>query len=370
MKEPDFSKYTEAQLRQVLSRIDAVRHPDRVADIEARLSAMASAPRHVEVDQASVTAASMGSHAGRWRRIGAFLIDMLILGVIGMTAGAILGEQFSALGASGILLGFVMTLAYLGVTQSRVGGGQSIGMRALRIRVVSRTGDQLSMPAALLRSAIFCLAYFLNGANFAFGFTSEWVAWVISTAIFGLVFSVFYLLLFNRRTLQSIHDLVTGAFVIKAEPSAVGVSTAPVWRGHAAIICITVLALSFGGVLISKHFLPKELMTALWSVQKAISAMPGVDRVSVKLNTSLLDNKPARILLIGAVVDGATPDPEALAQRMAQIAMKNDVQLNRPQSIIVTLTSGYDIGIASSWRSTNFAHTPEEWQARSGIPRT
>ena len=40
---PNYEIYTEAQLRQVLTRIDKERFPDRVAEIEARLAAIAAA---------------------------------------------------------------------------------------------------------------------------------------------------------------------------------------------------------------------------------------------------------------------------------------------------------------------------------------
>lgn len=39
MNVPDFSKYDETQLEQILSRIDRKRFPERVREIEARLEA-------------------------------------------------------------------------------------------------------------------------------------------------------------------------------------------------------------------------------------------------------------------------------------------------------------------------------------------
>lgn len=369
MTEPDFSKYTQEQLRQVLSRIDAARYPERVAEIEARLAALAAAPLLVEIAPASASAPSIARVAGFWRRFGAFFIDMLILAVIGIAAGAVLSDQFAALGAWGRAVGFVITLAYFGVTESHLGGGQSIGKRASGIKVVARTGSALSVPAALIRAAVFCIAYFLNGASIELGFASEWAAWAIATLIFGLVFSVFYLLIFNRRTHQSVHDLVTGAFVVRADPGTVSVSTAPVWRGHGAIIGCTVLALSLGGFLLSKKFMSNELFTSLKATQKSISTIPGVDRVSVNLNSSTSDNKTTHALFISVVIDSSTPDPEALARRIAQAALKNDAQVNRPQTVTVTLTSGYDIGLASWWRSANYAHAAEEWLAPLSGPR-
>jgi len=37
---PDYAKYSESELRQVLTRIDRERYPERVVEIEARLSAL------------------------------------------------------------------------------------------------------------------------------------------------------------------------------------------------------------------------------------------------------------------------------------------------------------------------------------------
>lgn len=370
MDEPDFSSNTEEQLRQILTRIDAVRHPERVREIEARLSAMASVSARAEVEPDSVNAPPIATIAGLWRRIGAFFIDMLILGIIGMAAGALFREQFAALGAWGRVVGFIVTLAYFGVTESRPGGGQSLGMRVLGLRVVSRTGEALSASAAFIRAAVFCLAYFLNGAGFDLGPANQWVAVGISALIFGLIFSVFYMLIFNRRTRQSIHDLAVGAFVVKAGADKVSLSTEPIWRGHAAIVGVAILAMSVGGFLISKHFLQGEPLASLTLIQQSIRMLPGVDRVSVNLNSFSSNNGTTNRLLINAVIDASAPNPEALAQRIAQVALKNYAEASRQNAIVVTLTSGYDIGIASWWRSTNYVHTPEEWRAPLSTPHS
>lgn len=368
MDEPDFSSYTEVQLRQILTRIDAVRYPERVREIEARLAAMALAPPRAEVEPDSVGVPPAATIAGLWRRIGAFVIDMLILGVIGIVAGALFDTQFAALGAWGRVVGFVVTLVYFGVTESRAGGGQSLGMRLLGLRVVSRTGEALSAPAAFIRAAIFCVAYFLNGAGIDLGSFNPLVAVGFSVLIFGLIFSVFYLLIFNRRTRQSIHDLAVGAFVVKAGQGKVSLSTEPVWRGHAAVVGIAVVGLSVGGFLISTHFLQGEPFASLTLIQQSVTTLPGVDRVGVNLNSFSANNVTTNRLIINAVVDASAPNPEAIAQSIAQLALKNSAEASRQQAIVVTLTSGYDIGIASMWRSTNYAHTPEEWRSDASTP--
>ncbi|KQV86293.1 hypothetical protein ASD15_29955 [Massilia sp. Root351] len=291
---------------------------------------------------------------------------MLILGIIGLAAGALFGAQFAALGAWGTVVGFIVTLAYFGFTESRTGGGQSLGKRALNLRVVSRTGEALSAPAAFVRAAVLCVAYFLNGAGFDFGRANQWGAVGISVLIFGLIFSMVYMLIFNRRTRQSIHDLAVGAFVVKGGPGKGGLPTGPIWRGHAAVVGVAILVMSVGGLLISKHFLQTEPLANLALIQQKIDALPGVDRVGVNLNSLSSNNGTTTRLFINAVVDASAPNQEVLARRIAQVALTNYPAARRQHAIAVTLSSGYDIGIASWWRSTNYVYTPEDWQAPLG----
>lgn len=365
MDEPDFSKYSKEQLQQILRRVDAARFPERVREIEMRLVdiAAADAPGDIHLTTAAMPP-EVAAIAGFWRRLAAFLIDMLILGIIGVVLGAILYRQFSALGAWGRLLGFVVTLIYFGVTESRLGGGQSLGMRAMGLRIVSSNGEAIGVPAAFLRAGIFCLAYFLNGAGIDFGAINEWAAMGVSTLTFGLIFSVFYLLVFNRRTRQSIHDLAVGAFVVKAGPGELSFGTVPVWRGHAVVVGVAMLALVAGGLILSKNMTKEAGIGALMQAHQAISQLPGVDRVGIYMNTSnLVGTESTHRLLINAVVDASADEPEVIAQRMAQLALKSVPEASSQKEIVVTLVSGYDIGIASSWKSTMYVHTPEEWRA-------
>ncbi|WP_295749266.1 RDD family protein [Undibacterium sp.] len=362
MEEPDFSRNTEKQLRQILTRIDTVRYPERVKEIEARLSAGVFAPERVKLDP---NIESVPSIASVWRRIGAFCIDMLILGIIGFTVGSFFHAQFAALGAWGRALGFVVTLMYFGVTESSLGGGQSLGMRVLGIRVVSRTGEPISTSATFIRAAIFCLAYFLNGAAFDFGAGNEWGIVGMSVLIFGLIFSLFYMLIFNRRTRQSIHDLAVGAFVVKAGPGKISLSTEPIWRGHAVILSVAILTVSAASILIFKQFLQSKPLASLVLTQQAIRALPGVDRVDVNLNSFSSSAGTTNRLLINAFVDASNPNSDALAQNIAQLALKNCAEISDQNAIVLTLTSGYDIGIALWWSTKFYMQTPDGWRALS-----
>ena len=299
--------------------------------------------------------------AGAWRRLFAFVIDMLVLGAVGVALGLLLHERFAALGAWGRAVGFLVAVAYFGIMESRWGGGSSLGKMMLGLQVVARTGATLGMPAAFGRAAIFCLAYFFNGVSLTTTPGQEWITVIQSVFIGVLIISMFYLLLFNRRTRQSLHDLAVGAYVVKvrARPSAFAVPALPVWRGHYAIVGATIAVLSVGGVLLSKQ----KTMASLLATQQAISALPDVRSVSVSANVQSIGAGRAHRLLIGGIIDASLGDQDGLAATMASIALDTYPEAKAQQQIVVTLTSGYDIGIASSWRWTNYAWTPAQWRA-------
>lgn len=360
MQTPDFDSYTEAQLRQVLSRIDAEKYPDRVQEIEARLASMPAVTTGAEKKHAGPV-----TIAGVWRRFGAFFIDVLILSLVGVAAGAMFRDQFTAMGAWGRPVGFVIAVAYFGIMDSRVAGGGSIGKLVCHLQVTRRDGTMVSVPAAFIRAAIFCSAYFLNGA-YIHGLTGNASLVLAQSIVIGmLIFSVFYLLFFNRRTRQSMHDLAVGAFVVKVGSGAIVPPPQPVWRGHVVIIAMLLLA-----VLVAARFIEKPgTIAALMVTQQAIDDLPGIDRVSINQNEALFNDTKTRRLFIGAVIDGADADPEATATQIAQVALDTYAEAGAQHDIIVTLATGYDIGIFSYWRSTEFAFTPAQWRTKRGKRR-
>jgi uncharacterized RDD family membrane protein YckC len=105
-------------------------------------------------------AVAVGELSGWWRRVGAALIDGLILGV----TGAILGAVFAAVGGASedattllsLGLGLLLGIAYYGTLMSRQGAnnGQTLGKQATGIRVVRKDGVAVTFGFALLREIL------------------------------------------------------------------------------------------------------------------------------------------------------------------------------------------------------------------------
>src|SRR5437016_12192213 len=113
--------------------------------------------------------------AGFWRRLLAFMIDVLIIGVVGFILGLIFFERFVELGGWGRIIGFVIALLYFGLMNSAVSDGQTIGKRLTKIRVAKATGEPLGISESFLRFTIIGIPFFLNGAPIQSEVLSSWV---------------------------------------------------------------------------------------------------------------------------------------------------------------------------------------------------
>jgi uncharacterized RDD family membrane protein YckC len=98
-----------------------------------------------------------------WRRLVAYLVDSFILGFVGFALGDILFETLARLGIWGRVVGFCVALVYFASLDSRVGNGQTIGKKCLKLRVADAKGNTISLAASLVRSAIFAAPMFLYG---------------------------------------------------------------------------------------------------------------------------------------------------------------------------------------------------------------
>lgn len=304
--------------------------------------------------------------AGFWRRSIAFIVDALVLGIIGALAGWALFDEFARMGGYGRALGFVVALAFFGVMNSALCGGQTLGKRLLGVRVVGKNGALLSLPQSLLRYSVLGIPFFLNGAPFDTAMLISPLGYVLSLVIFGGMFSILYLFVFNRRGRRSLHDLVIGSSVVTALTPIGMVRPTPVWRVHLAVVSVllataTAVPAFTGRLAQSEYF--KDLLLA----HEAINAAPGVQYAQLSHNTAFRSGSPnvesvvAQVNLVEQRVDDG-----AFAEHIAEVVLANDKKAPAMSAIHVTLVYGYDLGISSSWRSKSYQFAPGALAAGDG----
>ena len=133
------------------------------------------------------TSAASTTKAGFGTRLLALLIDGVGLAIIEAAIASVL-YQGNISGPDP--LGTLISAAYFTYFWSKAGGGQTLGMRALNIRVVKTDGSQLDYVGAFLRYVGFvisCIPIFL-----------------------GLIWAAF------DAQGQGWHDKIAGTYVVKA----------------------------------------------------------------------------------------------------------------------------------------------------------
>lgn len=301
--------------------------------------------------------------AGFWTRLLAFIIDGLLLGVVGFLLGLMFFDAFARLGGWGRLIGFIIALLYFGVLNSSHGKGQTIGKRITNIKIVDRDGQLIPLNKSFLRYTILALPFFLNGALMPPSVMMSALGVVIGMIIFGIGGAIIYLYIFNRRTRQSLHDLAVGSFVVRTsapEPPAL----MRVWKYHYLIVGIWCLIILSFVAIISPMIQRRGVFPELIALHDSIQNSGKVHMSSVFVGTSWGANREIQYLTINAIWKNKPASPEVAASEIASIILREYPDVMNKDILAVTITYGFDIGIASGWQSYNEHYSPSEWRQK------
>lgn len=294
--------------------------------------------------------------AGLWRRLGGFLIDGIVLGLIGFGAGSALFDTLARLPGPTRLIGLAVGLAYYGLLSSGSGGSRTIGMRAMDTKVVGVDGRPLSLPASFWRAFWLQAPFMLNGLLLT-GLDQTWAliyGVLAGMLVFGVITANIVLVFGNGRTGRLVHDLLSGAIVVRT-----GTETLPAGEKRGAVILAVVAVIGMGAAVFGVSQKAKDAALpfgALTKTQAAVGRLPGVLDVGVTENTmtSLTDGETKRTLIVNARVTKWPEDGQALADQIGAAA-RQSYPLKPGQEIKVVLRRGYDIGIAQGWTSHSYS---------------
>lgn len=324
--------------------------------------------------------------AGRWRRFFAFAIDGMVLGLPGTLLGLTFYDAAVELGQAGRAIGFVIALLYFGILDSRLGGGQTLGKRLLKIRVVDRAGPTITFARSVGRSLVVAVPYFLNGlwiapAELPAGAAVDYaLAVILGFAVFGGLGALVYLFLFNRRTRQSLQDLVADTFVVRTDdvPAPIPLRIA---RLHLVVVgCWGLLWLVIPalGTFWAGVFVPSaEQLGAGLDLQRALATAAQTNRVQVvfgvmQMATLRTGSSSSSHMSINAQLEQPAADVDGLALSLAAIVLKKYPDLQGRDILVINITTGFDLGIAAWSTGYRNAERPEEWARKIAArrPRT
>ena len=123
--------------------------------------------------------------AGFWRRFFAWFVDSIILGVIGQIIGIAFASFFFSIGPYGRPIGLLFIIPYFGIMNSKIGGGQTLGKRWLKIAVRNNNNEPIELWRSIIRISLLALPALFNSWAIPI-FQNYFVAWLVSLLIFGL----------------------------------------------------------------------------------------------------------------------------------------------------------------------------------------
>lgn len=318
-------------------------------------------------DHAHIEDSLAAPFAGFWRRVAAFVVDGLILGLVGYALGLVFFDTFVRMGPWGRIVGFIVALAYFVPQESGRGGGQSLGKRLLGIRVVDARGRALSPARGALRFTVFGVPYFLNGAVLPMNVATFAGGFPLALLALGGMLALAYLLVFNRRTRQSLHDLVADAFVVRAARVSLAPGPTRMWGGHRAIAGALIVSagatpLMFPALMRIPMFADLQMLYLRLAEQpelRSVNVFESAGRVY-----SVEYSGVRRELLIHATIATPLSDYVPLSTRLAGIALRVYPGAAHEDRIVIRLAHGFDIGIAASWTFNELALGPGQWADR------
>lgn len=338
--------------------------PEPSPDSGPALQAPATAPAEAVVPPSPI--------GGFWRRAAAFVIDMLLLGGVGMALGAVAFDALAALGAWGRVVGFAVAWPYFGLMASRLGGGQTVGKRLCGLRVRGVDGAALSPARGLLRATVLMLPWLLNSLLSDPELLDHPVPLLLtSMLVIGGALVLIYLAAFNRPSRRSLHDWVAGSVVLRADATGPTLPL-PLWRGHAvALAGLALLSLAVP-IAVRQAAAGAEAATLL-AMRATVLAEAGVQQAGVTQGWSVVkstqgaDRRTTYVAVQARVSADGRDSQKALADRLGRtLAARHAEPLQRVDQLVVTVAYGYDIGIASGWRSTRLSGPWAQWQAEGG----
>ena len=180
--------------------------------------------------------------------------------------------------------------------------------------------------------------------------------------VFGGLICPIYLYIFNKKTRQSLHDLICQTYVVKADvisPISIG-SLSRVHYVIVGIVFIGILAIMF-----ALHPGPGEDQVYLDVLYEAVSDIDNSIPAGVSIGTAYGPKGSNRYVAARVIYQIDPGDLEIASEQIAKVILSTKPPISHHEDIIsITALYGFDIGISSSWQVYVKGLTPVEWEEK------
>jgi uncharacterized RDD family membrane protein YckC len=341
------------------------------------VSLTATPPAGVLTEAASPVAApyqpelALPPVSGFWRRLGAFVLDGLVLGVIGQMLGWALSPLWFQFGPYGRFVGVFLALPYFAIMDSSVGGGRTLGKRLAGVVLAGEDGEPIGFWRSLLRTSIWLVPSTLNGWALPI-LANPVLTWLSTVIIFGVGGALVFTMIFNRQARQGLHDMLCKTYVVRpAGPLIAAFPQTP--RGEwVASMAIVGIGLVFATAAPFVAFTPGvgERLAPIMPLYTSLNTDKRFFSASVNDQTFYSGKSARHALLIGVWYKGRPSDAEAKStiDELANVALLRVEDVDQYDMIRVVVNSAFDLGVASGHISIGDGETPADWRKRLDLP--
>ncbi len=306
-------------------------------------------------------------YSGFWRRVFAYSIDAILLGIVGLVLGFTFYDHFLSIGQTGRLYGLVIYLTYFATMNSKIGNGQTLGKRMLGIKVVGQDGCSLEFKRAFSRQAIVAAPIFLNGVTVSIGPYIMATTVLLGIIVFGIGGAIGYFLIFNAKTRRTLHDFICGSHVVKVEKEKSTIVQIPLWKGHFAILALIVVGVGTGGFLAGRWAQSSFDFTQITALYNKLNEQDNVKQAGVHIskNSSFRNGQENSYTILQLVASPPYPisSNSEYAMQVVAVALEDETILPKSDIIAFTLSTGFDLGIARKHTTQSASDTPSNWKA-------
>jgi len=302
--------------------------------------------------------------ATRIKRLFSFIIDALLIGLVGYTSGFIFEKYYTLLGSYGNLIGFTITLIYFSLFDSKLFNGQTIGKKILKIKVVNQHNKAITVKRSVFRSLFYSLTVLLNGLSFP---NYKYLPVIIFVGI--ILFSIYlvetYLFIFNKDTKQTLHDFLSKTYVVDQDSNNIidVISNKNVFR-FAIIIPIIISILVIGLNLIIRNTSVNEMVYLVDDLQNQLPLWNTTINRSVTKYSGSSSNNESRYIQINCNKINKNDNSEDLSVKIAEIVLQSNFEFKDGESLIIVVNSGYDIGIARKNTYQSYNKSLVDWDKK------
>lgn len=318
---------------------------------------------------------------GFWVRLFAFLIDIFVLSILGAFLSLFFKDCFYKIGEDGWWIGFIISGIYATLCYGKIGQGQTIGKRFLKLQIITSDGTILPYHRAFLRYLIIALVIYNQGiGSLLFGEIKPSTEFELFTDgyyifIFVIATGILVLLAFHSRKI-GLHDLIVKTCVIKKVKfeyykDRVSITSFDNPKKNRIAYIIYVLTLLIASVIFilltqlikTKH--PEDLKILL-NLSSKIENEIKVKNVNITLRHFRSQFESSNDLTVNAYVHKEIFDDKQrshnYANNIRKIIARSYPSIKQIDNVIIYLRTGFNIGIFRFTKSNFYKFNANEFK--------